>query len=155
MKQSLRFGAALCFVLINFGAAQASISGEQKDELYLYMKAAVDRDCDGALEDESSEDRTFTTRKSLSPGQCVIYRTQYRNEGTFGIRHLRVTNEMPGPMIFILGSDEHIQTPPGLWPEATVTPDESDDGSLIWRFGGALAPGEEGALQFRARLLPP
>ena len=146
-------GVMCCFIM-SATAALASISNEQKDKLYLYMKAAVDRDCDGALNDETEDDRTFTTRKSLLPGECVVYRTRYRNDGTFGIRHLRVTNEMPGPMKFIPGSDEHVETPPGLWPEAVVTPEESDDGALIWRFGGALAPGEEGALQFRARLVP-
>lgn len=41
-----------CFIL-GGASAQASISSEQKDELYLYMKAAVDRDCDGALNDET------------------------------------------------------------------------------------------------------
>jgi hypothetical protein len=132
----------------------AAIDTPESPELYLFMVAAVDRDCDGDLSDENADDRAFGTQKSLLPAECIIYRTRYRNDGTFGIRHMRVTNIVPLHMVYIEGSAEHVTTPPGLWPEPHVAPSENDDGSIIWRFGGALAPGEGGEIQFRVRLAP-
>jgi len=135
-------------------SASAMIPEPEQQELYLFMVAAVDRDCDGDLKDEAEADRRFTTQKTLAPAECIVYRTRYRNDGIFGIRHMRVTNLVPGQMVFIPGSAEHVSTPPGLWPEPTVSPGENEDGSLIWRFGGALEPGETGEIQFRVRLVP-
>lgn len=132
----------------------ATLPSLKENELHLFMVAAVDRDCDGELSDEAEEDSTFGTRKTLLPAQCLVYRTMYRNDGDFDIRHVRVTNVVPGQMVYIDGSAEHVATPPGLWPEISVAPSETIDGSLIWRFGGALAPGEKGEIQFRVRLQP-
>ena len=134
--------------------AGARVAEEEDQELHLFMVAAVDRDCDGDLADEVESDRRFSTQKTLLPAECVIYRTRYRNDGRFDIRHMRVTNVVPNHMVYIPGSAEHVSTPPGLWPEPTVSPSETEDGSLIWRFGGALEPGEAGAIQFRVRLEP-
>jgi len=140
--------------LISIGSVHASIPEEDKDALFLFMKAAVDRDCDGTLEDEKQEDRVFATQKSLSPSECVIYRTEYRNDGSFPIRHLRVTNKMPNPMRFMVGSAQHRSIPPGLRPETPLIPQQDRGGELIWRFSGSLGPGEQGILEFRARLEP-
>ena len=134
--------------------ADATIGSPEQQELYLFMVAAVDRDCDGDLTDEAERDRNFATQKTLAPAECIIYRTRYRNDGEFGIRHMRVTNIVPQQMVFINGSAEHVTTPPGLWPDTPVAPDENEDGSVIWRFGGALEPGETGEIQFRVRLEP-
>lgn len=134
--------------------ADAAMREPAEKELYLFMVAAVDRDCDGDLSDEAERDRVFGTQKTLAPKECLIYRTRYRNDGEFGIRHMRVTNIVPNQMVFIPGSAEHVSTPPGLWPEPSVMPSENEDGSIIWRFGGALAPGETGELQFRVKLVP-
>jgi len=143
-----------CAVFCGGMIAQAAIPESGQDKLFLFMKAALDRDCDGELKDETEEDRAFSTRKSLRPQECVIYRTEYRNDGSFPIRHLRVTNQMPGPMSFITGSTQFLQTPPGLRPGTPLTPATERGGELIWRFDGALAPGERGEIQFRAKLTP-
>ena len=135
-------------------SADANIAAAESKKLYLFMVAAVDRDCDGDLTDEDERDQNFATQKTLAPAECIIYRTRYRNDGAFGIRHMRVTNIVPRQMVFIQGSAEHVSTPPGLWPQPTVSPTENEDGSLIWRFGGALEPGEAGEIQFRVRLVP-
>ncbi len=162
LKQNLVKIIGACFI-IGGGLASYAVRGtpvsatlpvEEEQELHLFMVAAIDRDCDGDLSDEDAEDGTFATQKTLLPAQCVVYRTRYRNDGTFGIRHMRVTNLVPRQMVYIDGSAEHVRTPHGLWPEQTVAPSENEDGSLIWRFGGALAPGETGEIQFRVRLEP-
>jgi len=152
---------ALCCIVplatqgwVSAHSAGARVAEPEQKELYLFMVAAVDRDCDGDLSDEAEDDRSFATQKTLAPAECIIYRTRYRNDGIFGIRHMRVTNIVPGQMVFIPGSAEHVSTPPGLWPQTTVSPGENEDGSLIWRFGGALEPGETGEIQFRVRLVP-
>ncbi len=134
--------------------ADATVGERSGRELYLFMVAAVDRDCDGDLTDEAERDRNFATQKTLAPAECIVYRTRYRNDGDFGIRHMRVTNIVPAQMVYIPGSAEHISTPPGLWPQPSVLPSENEEGSIIWRFGGALAPGETGEIQFRVRLVP-
>lgn len=134
--------------------AEATIRNTQQQELHLFMVAAVDRDCDGDLTDEAERDRNFATQKTLAPAECIVYRTRYRNDGAFGIRHMRVTNIVPSQMVFIPGSAEYVTTPPGLLPKTAVAPDENDEGSLIWRFDGALEPGEAGEIQFRVRLVP-
>ncbi len=160
-KQSVLNIIGLCCIMplaaqgwLTAFAADASIVETEQQELHLFMLAAVDRDCDGDLSDEEEADRHFSTQKTLLPAECIIYRTRYRNDGDFGIRHMRVTNIVPKQMVYIPGSAEHVATPPGLWPETTVSPSENEDGSVIWRFGGALAPGEAGEIQFRVRLEP-
>ncbi len=150
----LIIGAGLSIHAIRGTSVSATLPMEEKQELHLFMVAAVDRDCDGDLSDETVDDREFAVQKTLLPAQCIIYRTRYRNDGAFGIRHMRVTNLVPNQMVYIAGSAEHVRTPPGLWPQVTVSPSENEDGSLIWRFGGALAPGEAGEIQFRVRLEP-
>ena len=150
--ESKMLAACLTFALTT--PALATLPSETKEDLHLYMVAAVDRDCDGNLEDESIEDSSFSTQKTLVPDQCIIYRTRYRNDGSFEIRHMRVTNIVPRHMVFINGSTEYVHTPEGLWPDTPVAPSENEDGSVIWRFGGALAPGEKGEIQFRVRLSP-
>ncbi len=161
MKQSVTGMIGVCALMslaahawLTAMTVEATIAETEPQELHLFMVAAVDRDCDGDLSDEEEEDRRFTTQKTLLPAECIIYRTRYRNDGAFGIRHMRVTNIVPKQMVYIPGSAEHVATPPGLWPETTVSPSENEDGSLIWRFGGALAPGETGEIQFRVRLEP-
>ena len=162
LKQNMMKIVGACFIIGGGLSAHAmrgtpvfaTLPVEEAQELHLFMVAAIDRDCDGDLSDEHGDDGTFATQKTLLPAQCVIYRTRYRNDGSFGIRHMRVTNVVPKQMVFIAGSAEHVRTPHGLWPEATVAPSENEDGELIWRFGGALAPGEAGEIQFRVRLEP-
>jgi|GEM_PF-3181274 len=143
-----------CHTTLAAHTAEATIREPGARELYLFMVAAVDRDCDGDLADEEERDRNFATQKTLAPAECIIYRTRYRNDGDFGIRHMRVTNIVPRQMIYIPGSAEHVSTPPGLWPQPSVMPTENEDGSLIWRFSGELEPGETGEIQFRVRLVP-
>jgi hypothetical protein len=150
----LLVGAGLTAHSVRGTPVSATLPVEETQELHLFMVAAIDRDCDGELNDEEPDDRAFATQKTLLPSQCVVYRTRYRNDGAFGIRHMRVTNLVPNHMVYITGSAEHVRTPHGLWPQVTVAPSENEDGSLIWRFGGALAPGEAGEIQFRVRLEP-
>ena len=134
--------------------AAATPDTERNEQLVLVLTAAVDADCDGELADEKSGAPGFRSSQTLLPGQCIVYRTDYRNDGDFPLHKVVVRTPLPDRLVYVPGTAEHVLTPPGLWPRALHIPAEGDSGGLIWRFSGGLAPGEAGRVEFRVRLEP-
>ena len=88
MKRIVPALTVLSLVTGSAGAATPTI--ERDTYLSLHLTAAVDSNCNGELTDESAENATFGTEKLLEAGQCLVYRTDYSNNGDFAIRKVEV-----------------------------------------------------------------
>ena len=152
MKQFLAAVSALS--LTAGGALAATPSIERETYLRLHLTAAVDSNCDGDLSDETLDNARFGTEKLLTPGQCLIYRTDYSNDGDFAIRKVEVRTPVPEFMVYLPGTAAHVETPPGLWPDKPKPPARGRGGDLVWPFKGGLAPGEAGRVEFTVKLDP-
>ncbi len=152
MKRLIAAASLFCLVSGTAGAATPVI--ERETYLSLNLTAAVDSNCNGELADETLENASFDTEKLLAPGQCLIYRTDYSNDGDFAIRKVEVRTPVPDFMVYQPGSATHIETPPGLWPDKPKPPENGRGGDLVWPFKGGLAPGEAGRVEFTVKLDP-
>jgi len=137
MKRIVPALTVLSLVTGSAGAATPTI--ERDTYLSLHLTAAVDSNCNGELTDESAENATFGTEKLLEAGQCLVYRTDYSNNGDFAIRKVEVRTPVPEFMVYQDGSASHVETP---------------GGDLVWPFKGGLAPGETGRVEFIVKLQP-
>lgn len=155
MKQSVSRTIAICTVmgLVPALSEAATPATERDRELRLELSAAVDSNCDGRIDDETSENASFGTEKMLHSGQCLIYRTDYSNDGDFSIRQVELRTPLPQFMVYLDGSAAHVETPPGLWPVPPRPPVNNRNGDLVWPFKGGLAPGETGRVEFSVRLM--
>lgn len=143
------------FLASALGSAHAATPGvERERSLRLHLTAAVDSDCDGDLVDEPGDNAQFGTEKTLAAGQCVIYRTDYTNDGDFAIRRVELRTPVPEFMVYRPGSAAHVETPPGLSPRRPVPPTRGRGGDLVWPFQGGLGPGEAGRVEFHVVLDP-
>ena len=152
MKRLVPAVTLLSLVAGSAGAATPAI--ERDTYLSLTLTAAVDSDCDGNLSDETEENATFAIEKLLEAGQCLVYRTDYANNGDFAIRKVEVRTPVPHFMVYQNGSASHVETPPGLWPDKPKPPEGGRGGDLVWPFKGGLAPGETGRVEFIVKLEP-
>lgn len=120
---------------------------------------AVDRDCDGRLDDESAQDATFEKAKDVAIGECVIMRLTFSNEDTRPIERVLIEDAVPDGVAYLEGSASFASTPAGLVGRGIDLPDiRGDEASasgrarLRFRFVGALAPGREGVVEYRVRV---
>ena len=151
----MRFMSATTVLCLLAGSVLAATPSSGRDKaLRLYLTAAADRNCNGDLSDETEEDAAFGVEKLLEAGQCLIYRTDYSNDGDFAIRKVEVRTPVPKFMVYLEGTADHVATPPGLWPIEPKPPAGGRDGDLVWPFNGGLAPGEFGRIEFVVKLQP-
>ena len=144
----MRLRTLVIACLVPAAAGAATPSSPRPAKLQLLMDSALDADCDGAAE------TGFATTRVLAPGQCIVYRTRYANAGDLPLRRLAIRTPVPRLTAYREGSAAHVVTPPGLDPGAVELPAEGQPGVVLWRFGGALGPGEAGELRFTVMLDP-
>ncbi len=139
---------------------------------------AIDRNCDGALEDEITQDSVFSEGQDVAVGECVVMRLAFRNAGAASVEQVEVADRLFPGASFIPGSARFIATPAGLVAGGVRTPGSEiealaragvelsreprsdprrDDGAaakdeISYRFVGSLSPGIEGIVEYRARL---
>ena len=142
---------------------------------------AVDRNCDGALEDEITQDSVFAEAQEVAIGECVVMRLAFQNAGAASVEQVEVADRLFPGAAFIPGSARFIKTPAGLvaggvrtpraqlgavaaarsQAEAPVEPRprrrdsaaELSGDEINYRFVGSLSPGIEGLVEYRARLI--
>lgn len=129
-----------------------TVSRLQAGELTAGKFMAIDRDCDGTLSDEAPADATFEQAKGAAPGECVIYRITFRNEGTGAVTNVDVKDITPAFTLYVGGSAAYETTPPGLSPGTPTTPAANDNGPLSFPYAGSLASGEEGAVTYGVKV---
>ena len=113
---------------------------------------AIDRDCDGSLSDESVGDATFEIAKGAAPGECVIYRISFRNEGTGAVTNVDVRDMTPAFTVYVGGSAAYETTPSGLVSGTATTPAANANGALSFPYTGSLSSGDEGAVTYGVRV---
>ncbi|MEO0548290.1 MAG: hypothetical protein AAFZ91_00095 [Pseudomonadota bacterium] len=129
-----------------------TVSRLQAGELTAAKSMAIDRDCDGSLSDESTSDATFEGQKGAAPGECVIYRISFRNEGTGAVTNVDVRDMTPAFTIYVGGSAAYETTPTALTPGTPMTPAANDSGPLSFPYSGSLPSGDEGAVTYGVRV---
>lgn len=151
----MRFVPVTTILCLLAGSVQAATPSSGRDTaLRLYLTAAADRNCNGDLTDETAEDASFGVEKLLEAGQCLVYRTDYINDGDFAIRKIEVRTPVPKFMVYLEGTAAHVDTPPGLQPVKPKPPAGGRGGDLVWPFHGGLGPGEIGRIEFVVKLSP-
>ena len=115
---------------------------------------ALDTNCDGDLGDESAADATFEAAKQASPGQCVVYRIAFSNEGTGALSDLRVEDAVPAFSTYVGASAAFLITPPGLTPDDITQPPDGGPGGSVGRYltADTLNPGLTGAVTYEVKV---
>lgn len=113
---------------------------------------AVDRDCDGALNDELALDALFEVVKSASAGECLVVRVLFENAGRTPVNDI-VLEETALQQLEILPETLRFgRTPPGLVDGAAELVGRRPEERVVFRYVGALAPGRSGEVGYRARV---
>jgi uncharacterized repeat protein (TIGR01451 family) len=128
------------------------VSRLQAGELTAGKFMAIDRDCDGLLSDETASDAMFEEAKGAAPGECVIYRITFRNEGTGTVSDVDVRDVTPAFTVYVGGSATYEVTPSTLTPGTATVPAANDNGALAFPYSGSLPSGEEGAVTYGVRI---
>ena len=112
---------------------------------------AVDRDCDGSLSDETTQDSLFEKVKAAGVGECVVMRLAFENDGDDAIENLVIEDAIPSGVTFVAGEERFVDTPRGLVGAFVEGPDPKT-GRIRFGYVGALSPGRRGAVLYLVRL---
>lgn len=129
-----------------------TVSRLSAGELVAGKFMALDRDCDGDLSDEVPTDASFEVTKNADPGDCVVFRITYRNDGTGDISNVDVRDQVPAYTIYRGGTAAFDVTPSGLTPGTLTAPADGARGALSFPYTGTVEPGEEGSVVYGVRL---
>jgi len=127
---------------------------------------ALDRDCDGFLADERSQDAIFEPFKQVTDGECIVMRINFRNTGDTSANDIVLKDMIPPQTIYKGGSARFETTPLGLIGKTVILPNQEDnenepyinnkskqsDQQLEWSFIGALAPGLHGRVEYMVQI---
>ena len=164
--RSLQLGISLFALAALLCAAPAA--AETEEQGHLELKMTVEKEVTVTNEDGVTEVK-LVEPALVVPGEEVVYTIHYRNVGSEKATGVVITNPVPEHMIYTSlsasGVDTHIEfsvdgTAFGNPKELTVTsedgqqrPASNEDYTHIrWVRATPLAPGEGGAVHYRARL---
>jgi uncharacterized repeat protein (TIGR01451 family) len=130
------------------------VTGTRTGKMTAVKTMALDTDCDGILSDESAADAAFEVNKQTSPGQCVVYRIAFSNDGTGALSDLRVEDAVPAFSTYVGASAAFLITPPGLTPDSITQPPNGGTGGIEWRYltADTLNPGLSGAVTYEVKV---
>ncbi|MCI4664395.1 MAG: hypothetical protein MRY74_06700 [Neomegalonema sp.] len=130
--------------------------GSQRDGVMSAVRImAVDRDCDGRLDDETAQDAAFERTKDVASGECVVMRVTFRNNGAASVERVQIVDVAPKGVVLLPGTAKFASTPAGLVGrgiDLMKAGSGNDRVSLRFRFVGALAPGLKGVVEYRVRI---
>lgn len=129
-----------------------TVSRLSAGELVAGKLMALDRDCDGDLSDEMPTDASFEVTKNADPGDCVVFRITYRNDGTGDVSDVDVRDQVPAYTIYRGGTAAYDVTPSSLTPGTLTAPADGARGALSFPYTGTVEPGEEGSVVYGVRL---
>lgn len=128
------------------------VTGLNAGSLRAYKLMAIDLDCDGALGDESAADATFEVQKAAQPGQCIVYRIGFVNDGVADVSAVNVRDYVPAWTGYRAGSAAYETTPPGLSEGTLSAPAGGTRGPLAFPYTGTLSPGGEGTVTYEVQI---
>jgi len=129
-----------------------TVSRLSAGELVAGKFMALDRDCDGDLSDELPGDANFEITKNADPGDCVVFRITYRNDGTGDVSDVDVRDQVPAYTVYEAGTASFEVTPPRLTPGALTAPAGGARGALSFPYTGTVEPGQEGSVVYGVRV---
>lgn len=89
---------------------------------------------------------------TAAPGATLVYTIQFTNRGTNTLKNLVLTDVTPAYTTYL--SAATLTMPAALSAAALVAPSVGASGAVQWTFGGELAPGAAGSVQFSVLLNP-
>ncbi|MDD2869704.1 GEVED domain-containing protein [Neomegalonema sp.] len=126
------------------------VGGGASGGVFARKLQALDADCDGGP--DGGEPGFTPAELPIASGGCAVYRIAFENRGVETIRQVRVQDHTPSWMVYVAGSAEVLEHPPGLTLLPFGLPSAGAEGEISFPFGGSLEPGEGGVVQFVVRL---
>jgi len=163
MRRAEKVFVLLFFFFLSAGAAMA------QDASPVTLVSEVLKEVEAVNEKGEKEVRLVPVASAM-PGEVLIFRVTYRNEGTEPAANVQLTNPVPGEMVYIGGtaegkgadvafsvdSGQSFARPAALTVTAedgTKRPAEPADYTHIrWQIQDPVPPGREGTVSFRASL---
>jgi hypothetical protein len=110
---------------------------------------AADRNCDGALDDETGQDAAFEFVKNARAEECMTIRVMFGNRGLSPVSELEIEETAPPNTEIVPGSVKFEETPAGL-----VVRSAEVDGSSRLKFSyiGTLQPERHGWITYRVKV---
>ena len=115
-------------------------------------RMALDRDCDGDLNDERIQDSLFEPVKDASPGDCVIFRVSFKHSGEKSMERIIVRDQVPAGTELRAGAVEILRAPEPSQ-ETDVSEPNNEDRDVVWTFEGLFEPGAEGEVGYSVKIL--
>ncbi len=115
-------------------------------------RMALDRDCDGDLNDERVQDALFEPVKDASPGDCVIFRVSFKHAGEKSMERIIVRDQVPSGTELRAGAVEVLRAPEPSQ-ETDVSEPKNEDRDVVWTFEGLFEPGAEGEVGYSVKIL--
>lgn len=112
---------------------------------------ALDRDCDGEVDDERVQDALFEPVKDAAIGDCVIFRIAFRHAGDKSMEQIVLRDQVPPGTELRADAVEILRTPEPLQ-NAEILPPKPGERAVVWRFDGLFEPGAEGEVSYEVRL---
>lgn len=161
-------GAATISVLLVFFFLGAGTALAQEDSP-VTLGSEVLKEVEAANEKGEKEIRLVPVARAI-PGEVLIFRINYRNEGKEPARNVQLTNPVPGEMVYIGGTAEGKRADVAFsvdggqsFAQPAVLTIAAEDGTerpaepadythIRWQVRDPVPPGGEGSVSFRARL---
>jgi uncharacterized repeat protein (TIGR01451 family)/fimbrial isopeptide formation D2 family protein len=121
-------------------------------EIEATKQMAIDKNCNGDLSDEESDDSLFEVQKNILPGQCVVFKIKFTNQGTGPVTEVTIHDDTPAYTTYIGNSARFSMVPKNTTEGAITVPLDGEQGSLTWQLIGSLLAGDSGAVEYWVRV---
>lgn len=115
---------------------------------------ALDRNCDGDLDDEAPQDALFESFKDVRAGECLVFRIRLKNMGATPLEDVELREAIQPGLRYKPGSATMGSTVDGFSVEALEEPSARAP-VIYWRFLGVLPVGAEAEARYGAQAPPP
>ena len=129
-----------------------SVVSLETGELEAVKQMAIDKNCNGDLSDEDPTDSLFEVQKDIIPGQCVIFKIHFTNQGTGPLTEINIHDDTPAYTTYIENSAKFSIIPTGMTEGDITAPGDGEQGSLTWQLIGSLFAGDSGEVEYSVRV---
>lgn len=112
---------------------------------------ALDRDCDGELQDETSVDARFEPTKDIAPGECALVRIQFRHQGTRAVERIAIRDVLPAQVKLVEDTILVTRLPSEKSTEAVEVWNAGRE-TIEWTFEGLFSPKSHGEVSYLVKV---
>ena len=124
----------------------------ENGEVEATKQMAIDKNCNGDLNDEDITDSLFEVKKNILPGQCVVFKILFTNQGTGPVTEVNIYDDTPAFTTYI-GNSARFSAIPKNMTEGNITePLDGEQGALTWQLIGSLLAGDSGEVEYSVRV---